>query len=100
MLATAILGTLADEQAGLVRLEPHEVGTTRDQVGLPRQPGDPEAMTYVGRFQRQIDGAGLPVLTRRDVQLVRRREGELPAVVLIVRELPPPLAPGDRDEER
>src|SRR6516165_8651954 len=98
VLGAAILGALAEVQAGAVSLEPHAIGATRDQVGLAAQPGYPEAVAHVRGLQGQVDRAGYALLAGRDVQLVGRREAQLPAVVTVVAVLPPPLAADHGDE--
>src|SRR5207302_10368905 len=47
VLRAAKLSTLAEEQAGLVRLKPHMIGAARDQVGLAREPGHAVAVGHV-----------------------------------------------------
>src|SRR5215471_6986890 len=58
VLGAAILGALPEVQAGLVGLEPHAIGATRDQVGLAAQPRYPEAVAHIRGLQGQVDTSG------------------------------------------
>src|SRR6201987_3446295 len=49
VLGPAILRTLAEVNADLLRVDPHRVGMVGNQISLTRQPWNPEAVVRIGR---------------------------------------------------
>ena len=54
MLRAAVLGTLAEVQAGFFRVEHDQVGVAGNQIDLAAEPRHPKAVADVGRLQSQI----------------------------------------------
>src|SRR6266478_2469012 len=100
VLSAAVLGTLAEKQALLARLKPHGIGPSWNQVGLPGQPWHPEAVTDISRLECEVDWPRHAVIAGWYMQLVGRDDSDVPAVILIVDVLPPPLMADDGHVER
>ena len=92
MLRSAELGALPQVHPRLPGVDPGRVDLVRDQVGLAREAGDPEAVRHVGGEEGQKRGRGTGGVADRQVQLVGRHDPERG-----IAELPPPLPADDRD---
>ena len=92
VLRPAELGALPQVHPGQPGIDPRRVDLVRDQVGLPRETGDPEAVRHVGGEEGQKRGRGMGGIADRQVQLVGRDDPERG-----IAELPPPLPADDRD---
>ena len=90
VLRSAILRALAQEEAGLVRVDPHAVRVIRNQVGLARQARDPEAVVGIGGKQLSGMSAWDGRIADRHVQLVGRDDAESGIAIL-----PPELVTDD-----
>src|SRR5579862_7553617 len=53
VLRSAILRALSQEQAGLVRIDPHLIGMIGNQIGFSAEPGHPKTVVSICREQRQ-----------------------------------------------
>ena len=95
MLRSAILRALSEEEARLLRLDPRLVGEVRDQVGLAREPRDPEAVIGIGGQELQERGRRIRRVGDRNVELVRGHD-VLPRIAI----LPPELVADHRHFER
>jgi hypothetical protein len=71
VLYTAVLGALAEKDSGAVRINPHPVGMVGNQIGLPREFRDPEAVVSVGGKQVQECRGRTLRIAHWDVQLIR-----------------------------
>src|SRR4051794_37505392 len=95
MLQPAVLAARAARAARPLRLEPHLVHLTRDDVGLSGDLRQPEAVDDVGGVQpdtpRYADG---------QMPLVGGDEAELRMTGLAVAHFPPPLMSGHVERER
>src|SRR5690242_6353291 len=89
VLMTAILGALTVVDARLIRLEPGDVGLTRNSVGLPGELRHPERMNHILPGEAEPDR-----LADRNMQLVCGREAALRRLCVVAR-FPPPLMTGD-----
>ena len=93
VLDAAVLRALTSIDTGTVRLEPGLGRTTGNQIHLPLERGDPEAVDDIaGREPHPHAPAG------GNVQLVGGRHGLIRGGAGIV-DLPPPLVPGHLDRE-
>src|SRR5580692_3191791 len=91
MLGAAILGTLADENACFVWIDPHVVYTVWNQVGLSSQTRDPKTVVRIRGKQGDEGGRGVRRITRRHMELVCRDDAKSG-----ITKLPPELMT-DRD---
>src|SRR5215469_16920615 len=95
VLRPAVLRTLPDKKARLMRFNPGAIRMIRDQVRFTRQPRNPEAVIRVRGEQRNKRWRWLGVVAYGHVQLIRRDES-----VLRIAVLPPELVTDGRYLDR
>src|SRR6266404_774393 len=94
VLETIELGALADVPARLLRVDPYPVGLVRDDVHLPGELGNPEAVNDISGLERDEGRGRVRRVADRHVELVGGDDPQ-PRIA----DLPPPLVPDDRDLE-
>src|SRR6266446_6858616 len=94
VLEATVLGALADIPARLLRVDPDPVGLVRDDVHLPGELGNPEAVNDISGLERDEGRGRVRRVADRHVELVGGDDAKLR-----VADLPPPLVPDDRDFE-
>src|SRR5262245_1523949 len=86
VLRAAVLRTLPEVHADVVRLDPHAVLSIGNQIRLSRHLWNPETVNGVRRQQRDVRRRGMTGIAQRHVKFVGRDE-----TVLRVPKLPPEL---------
>ena len=82
MLHSAKLRALAQEQAGLLRIEPHRVYAVGNHIRLARQPRHPEAVRHIHRRHGQISRRRTRPIAHRHMKLVGRHHSQLRIAIL------------------